>query len=127
MYCEETKHKHSTNPFKVSVRTSTWSTDKFGLFNYDIITEPKRFPVTSETSYLVCDEKNQEVELVPVKEFKESSVQKLVMIQQDEKFLDEFVVCSCAKKGAYENPLEQLWFVVKSLNLDGKRQVWTYH
>lgn len=123
MHPEEAKHKHDKNPFKISVKTSTWSTDKFGLFNYDSTSEPKYFPVTSETSYLICDEKKQEVELVPAKDFKESSAQKLIMIKQHERYIDEYDIYSCAKEGVHKNPLEQLWFVVKSLNLDGKKQV----
>lgn len=107
--------------------TATWTKDSHGLFDYEDFGVKRKSLLTRTTKYLVrVNSPTDGVELVSEKEISNRKIPNesiLLKVIPDEENPESFQIENCSRTGKYEDAIDKLWLVVKSLKKDGEKEV----
>ena len=111
----------------MSLKVATWPRDSHGLFDYEDLQVERRTFITRLTRYLV--RKNNptgEVQLLTEKELQTQLAPGdavLLKIVPSKTNPESFMVENCSKTGIYEEAIDKLWLITKSLKRNGVKEV----
>ena len=107
--------------------TATWSKDSHGLFDYEDFAVKRKNLLARTTKFLVRTPGNQEsVELLNEKETANRKIPSesiLLKVFPNKENANSFIVENCSRTGKYEDAIDKLWLVIKSLKRDETKEV----
>lgn len=111
----------------LALKAFTWGRDSHGLFDYEDLHPDRRSFSATDVCYLVR-KGNTQAEVVIVKEEQKKTLVEpkdavLFKIIPSKSNPDTFTVEACSTTGVYDEAIDKLWLVLKTLKVDEKQEV----
>eukprot|EP00826_Nyctotherus_ovalis_P051410 TRINITY_DN641_c0_g4_i4.p4 TRINITY_DN641_c0_g4~~TRINITY_DN641_c0_g4_i4.p4 ORF type:complete len:130 (-),score=38.97 TRINITY_DN641_c0_g4_i4:1648-2037(-) len=111
----------------VCIKAATWNKESHGLFDYEDPAVKCQTLLAREMEYLIrMPSEGGQVQLATEKELatrnisKENVLLKIIPDKNDPKI---FAIESCTKTSDYDEAIDKLWLITKSLKKDGVKEV----
>eukprot|EP00826_Nyctotherus_ovalis_P065461 TRINITY_DN9626_c0_g2_i34.p1 TRINITY_DN9626_c0_g2~~TRINITY_DN9626_c0_g2_i34.p1 ORF type:complete len:277 (-),score=58.36 TRINITY_DN9626_c0_g2_i34:693-1523(-) len=112
--------------YNIHLSAATWSKDSHGLFDYEDFSVKRNNLLTRGVKFLVRVPNTPDaVDLLSEKEITDSKVpieSILLKIVPNKENPEVFQIENCSRTGKYEDAIDKLWLIIKSLQRDGEKE-----
>lgn len=101
----------------MQIKTSTWTRDSHGLFDYESAHVLKKTFNSCHTQYLVRHNTSGEVQIMSESEFENRDAECAALMKATPTGND-FLIESCSSTDIYKDPNDKLWLLIRTLQKD---------